>query len=72
MAAMKNEDNARLLTIAISICGAFFGIIVMMLSYWISVQHDVIEDTRAIQNRNGNRLTAIETRLGRIEADIKR
>lgn len=72
MARVAGPENGGLLKIALAANAAFFAIIVGMLAYWISNQADVIRDTRAIQNANGNRLTAIEIRLLSIEREVSR
>ena len=66
-----NLPNGGLLKVTLSTCAVFFTIIVAMLGYWISMQHELIEETRTIQNVNGNRLSIIETRINGIEQQIR-
>lgn len=69
--ARLTEPNGSLFKITLGICAVFFSIIVAMLGFWINNQAQVIEDVRDGQVLNGNRLTAIETRIGGIEDDIR-
>jgi hypothetical protein len=71
MAQVTGEANGGLLRVALGISAAFFAIIVAMLGYWISQQAEANEVSRNIAISNANRLTAIETRLGRMEGDIR-
>lgn len=69
--ARLTGGNGRIATVAMSIAAVFFSIIVAMLGFWINQQNEALEEARGVQVVNGNRLTAIETRLGRIEDDIR-
>jgi len=64
-------QNGGLLKLLLTVLTLMFGVIVAMLGFWISQQTAAIDDARTRQDDNGNRLTAIETRLGRIETDIR-
>lgn len=71
MATVRDvSGNGRLLTVALSIVGAFFVVIVAMLGFWMDFQAESIAENRRAQTVNGNRLTAIEARLESIENDI--
>ena len=64
-------ENPRLISTISWIATAFFTIIVAMLGWWINSQANALNDTLKIANSNGNRLTAIETRLQGMERDIR-
>jgi len=64
-------QNGGLLKLLLTVLTLMFGVIVAMLGFWISQQTAAIDDARTRQDDNGYRITAIETRLGRIETDIR-